>query len=119
MQKYRIIDHNIIPRNSSTKSKQSTNLRKEHGKEIFIVSEVKRNKTSRNNAPTTILVGHSVLQNFFSHRLSSSLNNKDDAAVLSFPGAISACMEDYMKPTVRISLNQILIYRRTNNQPSN
>ena len=70
-------------------------------------------------APVTTIIGDSMVWKVFGDKLSNSLNNNQRVVVRSFGGAKSQCMEDYIKPTIKLSPNQIIIHCGTNNLPSN
>ena len=70
-------------------------------------------------APVTTIVGDSMVRKVFAGKLSNSLNNKHRVVVHSFGGAKTQCMEDYIKPTIKLSPNQIIIHCGTNNLASN
>ena len=55
----------------------------------------------------------------YGDKLSHSLNNNHHVVVRSFGGAKTQCMEDYIKPTIKLSPNQIIIHCGTNNLPLN
>ena len=55
----------------------------------------------------------------FGDKLSNSLNNIHHVVVRSFDGDKTQSMEDYIKPTIKLSPNQIIIHYDTNNLPSN
>ena len=70
-------------------------------------------------APVTTIIGDSMVWKVFGDKLSNSLNNNQRVVVRSFGGAKSQCMEDYIKPTIKLSPNQIIMHCGTNNLPSN
>ena len=59
-----------------------------------------------------------MIKNVFGDKLSRQLNYKHHVVVRSFGGAKTQCMEDYVKPTVKLSPNQIILHCGTNNLPS-
>ena len=60
-------------------------------------------KTNRSNAPTTTIIGDSMIKKVFGNKLSRELDNKHHIVVQSFGGAKTQCMEDYIKPTVKLA----------------
>ena len=52
-------------------------------------------------------------------KLSRQLDNKHHVVVRSFGGAKTQCMEDYIKPTVKLAPKQIILHCGNNNLPSN
>ena len=69
-------------------------------------------------APVTRVIGDLMVRKVFSDKLSNSLNN-NHVVVRSFGRAKTQCMEDYIKPTIKLSPNQIIIHCGTNKLPSN
>ena len=59
-----------------------------------------------------------MIKKVFGDKLSRQLNYKHHVVVRSFVGAKTQCMEDYIKPTVKLSPNQIILHCGTNNLPS-
>ena len=59
-----------------------------------------------------------MIKNVFGDKLSRQLNYKHHVVVRSFGGAKTQCMEDYIKPTIKLSPKQIILHCRTNNLPS-
>ena len=59
-----------------------------------------------------------MIKNVFGDKLSRQLNYKHHVVVRSFGGAKTQCMEDYVKPTVKLSPNEIILHCGTNNLPS-
>ena len=76
-------------------------------------------KTDRPNAPTTTIIGDSMIKKVFGDKLSRQLDNKHYVVVRSFGGAKTQCMEGYIKPTVKLAPKQIILHCGTNNLPSN
>ena len=76
-------------------------------------------KSNINMAPVTTIVGDSMVRKVFGDKLSNSLNNNHHVVLHSFGGAKTQCMEDYIKPTIKLSPNQIIIHCDTNNLASN
>ena len=70
-------------------------------------------------APVTTIIGDSMVRKVFGDKLSNSLNNKHHVVVRFFGGTKTQCMEDYIKPTIKLSPNQIIIHCGTNNLASN
>ena len=70
-------------------------------------------------APITTIIGDSMVQKVFGDKLTNSLSNNHHVVVRSFGGAKTQCMEDHIKPTIKLSPNQIIIHCGTNNLPSN
>ena len=62
-------------------------------------------KTNRPNAPTTTIIGDSMIKKVFGDKLSRQLNNTHHVVVRSFGRAKTQCMEDYIKPTVKLDPN--------------
>ena len=60
-----------------------------------------------------------MVRKVFGDKLSNSLNNNHHVVVRSFGGAKTQCMEDYIKPTIKLSPSQMIIHCVTNNLPSN
>ena len=60
-----------------------------------------------------------MVSKVFGDKLSNSLNNNHHLVFRSFGGAKTQCMEDYIKPTIKLSPNQMIIHCGTNNLPSN
>ena len=67
-------------------------------------------KTSRTKAPTTTIIGDRMIKKNFGGKLSRQLNKKHHVIVPSFVWAKARCMEDYIKPTVKLA-------PKTNNTP--
>ena len=65
------------------------------------------------------IIGDSVIEKVFGDKLSRQLDNKHHVVVRSFGGAKTQCMEDYIKPTVKLAPKQIILHCGTNNLPSN
>ena len=59
-----------------------------------------------------------MIKKVFGDKLSRQLNYKYQVVVGSFVGAKTQCMEDYIKPTGKPSLKQIILHCVTNNLPS-
>ena len=78
-----------------------------------------KSKSNINMGLVTTIIGDSVVRKVFGDKLSNSLNNKHHVVLRSFGGAKTQCMEDYIKPTIKLSPNQIIIHCGTNNLPSN
>ena len=79
----------------------------------------RKSKSNINMAPVTTIIGDSMVRKVFGDTLSNSLNNNHRVVVGSFGGAETQCMEDYIKPTIKLSPDQIIIHCGTNNLPSN
>ena len=60
-----------------------------------------------------------MIKKFFGKKLLRQVVNKRDAVVRLFGGAKTQCMEDYIKPTVKLAPKQIILHCGTNNLPSN
>ena len=59
-----------------------------------------------------------MIKKVFGDKLSRQLNCKHHVVVRSFGGAKTQCMEDYIKPTVKLSPKQTILHCGTNNLPS-
>ena len=95
----------------------SINSNEAHSKEPIRDRKI---KTNRPNAPTTTIIGDFMIKKVFGGKLSRQLDNKHHVVVRSFGGAKTQCMEDYIKPTVKLAPKQIILhYYGTNNLPSN
>ena len=70
-------------------------------------------------APITTIIGDSMVQKVFGDKLTQSLSSNHHVVVCSFDGAKTQCMEDHIKPTIKLSPNQIIIHCGTNNLPQN
>ena len=79
----------------------------------------RKSKSNINMAPVTTIIEVSMVRKVFGDKLSNSLNNKHHVVVRCFGGAKTQCMEDYTKPTIKLSPNEIIIHCGTNNLPSN
>ena len=79
----------------------------------------RKSKSNINMAPVTTVIGDLMVRKVFGDKLSNSLNNNHHVVVRSFGVAKTQCMEDYIKPTIKLSPNQIIIHCGTNNLPSN
>ena len=126
------IVHNVTSSNKFTTSKDSINISctkecskepvrdqitpSKHSKEPIRDRKI---KTNRPNAPTTTIIGDSMIKKVFGDKLSRQLDNKNHVVVRSFGGAKTKCMEDYIKPTVKLAPKQIILHCRTNNLLSN
>ena len=64
------------------------------------------------------MIGDSMIKKVFGDKLSRQLNYKHHVVVRSFGEAKMQCMEDYIKPTVKLSPKQITLHCGTNNLPS-
>ena len=60
-----------------------------------------------------------MVKKVFGNKLSRQLDNKHHVVVRSSGGAKTQCMEDYIKPTVKLAPKQIILHCGTNNLPSN
>ena len=74
---------------------------------------------NRPNAPTTTIIGDSMIKKVFGDKLSRQFNYKYHVVVQSFGGAQTKCMEDYTKSTMKLSPKEIILHSATNNLPSN
>ena len=79
----------------------------------------RKSKSNINMAPVTTITGDSMARELFGDKLLNSLNTYHHVVVRSFGGAKTQCMEDYIKSTIKLSRNQIIIHCGTNNLPSN
>ena len=79
----------------------------------------RKSKSNINIAPVTTIIGDSVVRKVYGDKLSNSLNNNHYVVVHSFGEAKTRRMEDYIKPTIKLSPNQIIIHCGTNNLLSN
>ena len=70
---------------------------------------------NRPNGPTTTIVGDFMIKNVLGDKLSRRLDNKHHVVVRSFGGAETQCLEDYIKPTVKLVPKQIILHCGTNN----
>ena len=70
------------------------------------------------NASITTIAGDSMGSNVFGDKLTKSLKNEHHVVVCFFIGGKTQCMKGYIKPTVNVLANQIIIHCRTNNLPS-
>ena len=59
-----------------------------------------------------------MIKRVFGDKLSRQLNSKHHVVVRSFGGAKTQCMEDYIKPTMKLVLKQTILHCGTNNLPS-
>ena len=59
-----------------------------------------------------------MIKKVFGDKFSRQLNYKHHVVLRLFDGAKTQCMEDYIKPTVKISPKQIILHFGTNNLPS-
>ena len=82
-------------------------------------SSDRKSNSNNNMAPVTTIIRDSVVRKVFGDKLSNSLNNNHHVIVRSVAGAKTQCIEDYIKPTIKLSPNQIIIHCGTNNLPSN
>ena len=82
-------------------------------------SSDRKSKSNINVAPISTIIRDSMLQKVFGDKLPNSLSNNHHVVVRSFGGAKTQCMEDHIKPTIKLSPNQIIIHCGTNNLPSN
>ena len=65
------------------------------------------------------MIGDSMIKKVFGDKLSRQLENKHQVVVRSFGGAKTQCMEDYIKPIMKLAPKQIILHCGTNNLPSN
>ena len=112
LQKKSFKDQNTSLQHSEVTSISSN---QKHSKEAI---RDRKTKTNRSNAPTTTIIGDSMIKNVFGDKLSRQLNYKHHVVVRSFGGAKTQCMEDYIKPTIKLSPKQIILHCGTNNLPS-
>ena len=82
-------------------------------------SSDRKSKSNNNMAPETTIIRDLVVRKVFGDKLSNSLNNNHHVIVHSFAGAKTQCIEDYIKPTIKLSPNQIIIHCGTNDLRSN
>ena len=66
----------------------------EHSKEPIRDRKI---KTNRPNAPTTTIIGDSMIKKDFGNKLSRKLNYKHHVVVRSFGGTKTQCMQDYIR----------------------
>ena len=106
-------------RDQITSSQHSTSpnisSNQEHSKEPIRGRKIKTNKP---NAPTTTIIGDSVIKKVFDDKLSRQFNYKHHVVLRSFSGAKTQCMEHYIKPNVKLSPKQKILHCGTNNLPS-
>ena len=79
----------------------------------------RKSKSNINMVPVTTIIGDSMIRKVLGDTLSNSLNKNHHVAVRSFGGAKTQCIQDYIKPTIKLSPNQIIIHCGTSNLPSN
>ena len=60
-----------------------------------------------------------MIKKVFGDKLSRQLDHKNHVVVRSFGRAKTKCMEDYIKPAVKLAPKQIILHCGTNNLPSN
>ena len=86
----------VISSNILTTSKGSTDISqsKERSKEPIRGRKI---KTNRPNAPTTTIIGDSMIKKDFGNKLSRKLNYKHHVVVRSFGGTKTQCMQDYIR----------------------
>ena len=63
-------------------------------------------------ANNIINLAKNIKTNKFGDLLSRSLNNKYNVVVRSLGGAKTHCMEDYIKPTMKLAIKQKILYYR-------
>ena len=59
-----------------------------------------------------------MIKKVFGEKLSRQLNYKHHVVARSIGGAKTQCIEDYIKPTVKLSPKQIILHCETNNLQS-
>ena len=83
-----------------------------------ILDRDRKIKTNIPNAPTTTIIGDSMIKNVFGDKLSRQLNYKHRVGVRSSDEAKTQYVEDYIKLNVKLSPKQIILHCRTNNLTS-
>ena len=73
---------------------------------------------NRPNAPTTTIIGDSMIKKGFGDKLSRQPNYKNHVEVQWFGGAKTQCMEDYIKLTMKLCPKQIFLHCITKKLPS-
>ena len=68
------------------------------------------------NESTTLLIGDSMIKNIQGTRLGKAVGHR--VVVKSFSGATTKAMEDYLKPNLELSPDQVILHVGTNDRKS-
>ena len=74
---------------------------------------------SKTRAPTTVILGDSIIKNVYGNAITKSIKHKKHVVVKHFSGAKIEDMKHYVKPTQEKKLAQIIIHIGTNDLPGN
>ena len=77
------------------------------------------NRNTKTKAPTTVILGDSILKNVYGNTLSKATKFKKHVVVKHFSGAKVDNMKHYMKPTLEKSSAQIIFHIGTNDPVTN
>ena len=74
---------------------------------------------SKTRAPTTVILGDSIIKNVYGNAITKSIKHKKHVVVKHFSGAKIEDMKHYVKPTQEKQPAQIIIHIGTNDLPAN
>ena len=74
---------------------------------------------SKTRAPTTVILGDSIIKNVYGNAITKSIKHKKHVVVKHFSGAKIEDMKHYVKPTQEKKPAQIIIHVGTNDLPGN
>ena len=109
---------------SSTREHNITEIEHNGMKDKEIADKIDSNNNNNNNKESksskkkVLILGDSILKYFKSYSLSRSLDNRK-VYVKDFLGARVRCIQDYVRPTIRENLYQIIFNVGTNNLAAN
>lgn len=112
--KYKPIDN----KNNREENKNDKNKNKNKNKHLKKNNDRAINQDNNNvKKSVTCIIGDSMLKDIKGWQLNKSLN-KDFVVVKSFSGATTDCMEHYVKPTLTMQPNNIILHVGTNDLKS-
>ena len=79
---------------------------------------IKNSISSKSKAPTTIILGDSIVRNVYGNIITRSVKHQNHVLVKHFPGAKIADMNHYKRPTQEKSSVEIIIHVGTNDLSS-
>ena len=74
---------------------------------------------SKTRAPTTVILGDSIIKNVYGNAITKSIRHKKHVVVKHFSGAKIVDMKHYVKPTQEKKPALIIIHVGTNDLPGN
>ena len=77
-----------------------------------------RHNNQGKSSKSVVILGDSMIKHLNGWEMSKRINSKCKIFVKTFSGATTTCMEDYIKPSLRMSLDHFILHTRANDLAS-